>query len=72
MSSGVRSDHVTTATGFKLEYNATSKNYCKLLRYGYEWPKDKALLLTMVSYLEKNQSKFKEKRERKSCEWKWK
>ena len=28
------SDYVDTATGFKLEYNATSKNHCTLLRFG--------------------------------------
>ena len=36
------SNHFGTATGFKLEYNATSKNHCTLFRSEYEWPKDKA------------------------------
>ena len=43
------SDNVWTATGFKLEYTATSKNHCTLLRFGSERAKDLALLMTMVS-----------------------
>ena len=42
------SNFAGTATGFKLEYNATSKNHYTLLGSGSEQPKDKALLLTMV------------------------
>ena len=42
------SNFIVTATGFKLEYNATSKNHYTLLGFGSEWPKDKALPLTMV------------------------
>ena len=47
------SDGAMTASGFKLEYNAASKNHYTLLGSGSEWPNGKALLLTMVSYLKK-------------------
>ena len=54
------SNHWGTATGFKLEYNATSKNHYTLLGWsGSEWPKDKALLLKVVSYLKKFAEFFK-------------
>ena len=56
------SNYGGTATGFKLEYNATSKNHYTLLGSGSEWPKDKALPLTMVSYLFKQHWNQKRKK----------
>ena len=57
------SNQAGSATGFKLKYNAKSKNhYTELLGSGSEWAKDKAPLLTIVSFLKK---KIKIKREKK-------